>query len=99
MNVRQLKLFLEQLFNSLDQNGKVVLFNSLLNVVLSESEMNSVERENFSLREKIDSLMKEYERLRKEYERRGSENTKLRSELQEAKVLLQMPIKVSECKE
>lgn len=92
MYTRQLKLFLEQLFNSLDQNGKVVLFNSLLNVVFSESEMNSVERENFSLREKIDNLMKEYERLR-------SENTKLRSELHEAKVLLQMPIKIEQCKE
>jgi regulator of replication initiation timing len=74
MNVRQLKLFLEKLFNSLDQNGKVVLFSSLLNVVLSESEMNSVERDNLSLKEKIDSLSEEYERLR-------LENTELRSKL------------------
>ena len=87
MYIRQLKLFLEQLFNSLDKNGKVIFFNSLLNVVFSESEMNSVELENFSLKEKIDSLMKEYERLR-------SENKKLRSELNEAKMLLQMPVKI-----
>ena len=44
------------------------------------------------LEEKIDSLMKEYERL-------SSENIKLRSQLHEANVLLQIPIKVSECKE
>lgn len=74
MYVRQLKLFLEKLFNSLDKNGKVVLFNSLLNVVFSESEMNSIERDNLSLKEKIDSLSEEYERLR-------SENTELRSKL------------------